>query len=882
VSSLRRVAMRIIGLFGGGSQASSFDEELTSHLEMHVEDNIRAGMSPEQARRAALVRLGGVEATRLAYRDQGTLPWVEDLVQDLGFALRQLTRTPVLALTGILTLAAGMGASVSILALVDAALLEPLPYHDPGRLLDVTESTPQIPRANLSYADYLDWRAQSTTLRSLDVYNGRGQPLRTSEGTVLVPGVRVSSGFFRTLGVTPVLGRDFAPEEEAPGAPPVVILSDSAWRTRYGGRRDVIGETATLGGIAHTIVGVLPRGFHFAPQGRAELWVPLQPTDGCEQRRSCHNLVGVGRLKEGVSIEAARDEIREIAARLEREYPDSNRGQGASVLPLSEAIVGEVRPTLLTLLGGAGLLLLIGCVNVTSLLLVRSEKRRRELAVRTALGASGARLLRQFVAESLVLVGAGAALALLIAKDAPGLLLRLLPDGIREGLPFLEGTSIGLRMLAVTVAVAASATALFALVPAAQVRLARLQDGLVEGARGATGTAWRRFGFRLVALELATATVLLTGAGLLGRSLARLLDVDLGFRPDHLVATYLAAPDFRYPEEEDLRRLGREVESEVTQMPEVRSAGLVSVLPVSFNGNTLWIRFEGRPYAGEHNEVNFRDISAGYLATIGATLVRGRTLTEADTAESPRVALVNQALVRQYFGDLDPIGQRFGDTSLTPESIREIVGVVADVRDGPLDAEIWPAVYFPFDQAPDGFFAVVARTEQEPEAVLRSLVAAVQRVDADLGTVGEAVIRQRIHDTPVAALRHSATWLVGGFAMLAVLLGAVGLYGVTAYSVGQRTREIGLRLAMGAQRRSVVALVLGETARVTAIGLMLGLAGAVATGAAARALLFETPPWDIPILLGVSAVLALVALLASYVPARRAVAVDPMEALRAE
>jgi len=882
VSGLRRAAARLLGLIRGDERTRSFDEELASHVEMHVEDNIRAGMSPEQARRAALRELGGIEPTRRAYREQASLPWVEDLAQDLAFAVRQLVRTPVFALTAILMLAMGMGASVAILAFVDAALVAPLPYREPARLLAVTESTPQIPAANLSYLDYLDWKQQSTTLSSLEVHSGRGQALRTADGTVLVPGARVSSGFFGALGVTPALGQDFAPGEDAPGAPPVVILSDATWRTRFGGQESVIGETLTLGGVGHTVVGVLPTGFHFAPRGKAELWVPLQPGDGCEARRSCHNLNGVGRLKDGASVEAARDELTRIAASLENEYPDSNRGQGASVMPLSEAFVGQVRPTLLTLLGGAGLLLLIACVNVTSLLLVRSESRKRELAVRRALGASRGRLLRQFVVEAVVLVAAGGSAALLLAKDAPRLLLRLLPESTQVNLPFLETASLDPRVLAGAGVMALGATILFSLVPAARLRSTAFREHLVEGSRGSSGTTWRRLGFRLVALELATATVLLAGAGLLGRSLMRLLDVDLGFQPGHLVATHVAAPDFRYPEAEDLRRLGRRVESEVGRLPGVRTVGLVSVLPVSFNGNTTWIRFEGRPYAGEHNEVLFREVSAGYFDTVGATLVRGRGFTPADVDGSPRVVLVNQQLVRTYFQGIDPVGQRIGDTELTPESITEIVGVVADIRDGALDDEIWPAVYYPFEQSPTGFFAVVARTGPEPQALLPSLVATVRGIDPDLGTVGDAVIRQRILDSPVAALRRCAAWLVAGFALVAVLLGGVGLYGVTAYSVGQRTREIGLRLAMGAQRRSVVGLVLGETARVAALGIGLGLAGAVAAGTATRALLFDTPPWDVPTLLLVAVVLAGVALLASWIPARRAVSVDPIEALRTE
>jgi macrolide transport system ATP-binding/permease protein len=879
---LRAAMARLVGLASRGHLDDAFDEELASHLQLHIDDNLRAGMTAEDARRNALLRLGGLESTRQAYRERSSVPVVEHLGQDLRFALRQLMRTPGFTVTAILTLALGMGAAVAIYAFVDAALVEPLPYLNPTRLVNVTETTPQIPRAALSYHDYLDWKRLNTVFSSLDVHIGRGQSLSTPRGIELVPGARVSDGFFRTLGVAPVLGRDFHAGEDLPGQPDTVILSYAAWHARFGGRRDVIGKTVTLSGIPHTIVGVLPERFQFAPQGRAEFWTPLHASVGCDVRRSCHALSGVGRLKDGVTVEEALAQTKGIAAQLERQYPDSNRGQGASVVPLANVIVGDIRPMLLLLLGGAGLLLAIACVNVVSLLLVRSEGRKRELAVRSTLGASTGRLIRQFVTEAFVLVAAGTGLGLLLASSAVQLLFALISEDMRANMPYLDGVGLNARVTACAGLLALVATALFSLAPAVRVRFSELREGLAEGTRGSSGNTWRRLGFKLVVLELATAMVLLVGAGLLGQSLYRLLNVDLGFEPDRLATVQVAAPGSHFESDEQQTRLGRDVISRVARLPGVSSVGLVDLLPVSFNGNTDWIRFVGRPFNGEHNEVNARVVSTGYFTTVRARLLRGRGFTDADTAGAPRVAIINQTLARKYYPGEDPIGKRYGDTSLTPSSMKEIVGIVDDIKEGPLDSEIWPAEYLSFEQDPDNFFAVVARTSQTEASVLPAMSAAIRGIDPDLGTRRDAVMRDRIQDSPAAYLQRSSAWLVGGFAALALLLGVVGLYGVISYSVSQRTREIGLRLAMGAQRRSVYELILGEAGRLIGVGLVLGLVCSIAVATLMRTLLFNTPPWDVPTLAGVAAVLACAAMLASYIPARRAASVNPIEALRAE
>jgi predicted permease len=875
------VRLRLRSLFSRTRVEEELEEELRYHLARQVEEDIAAGMTHEEARRAAIRSAAGVEQRKEECRDARGVSLIDNLVQDARFAGRQLAKSPGFTFTAVLMLALGMAASVAIFGFVDAALIRSLPYRNPSRLVSVTETTPEIPRANLSYPDYLDWKRLNSVFSSMDVHVGRGSLLRTATGTELVSGARVSGGFFRTLAVVPALGRDFFAGEDLPDAPDTVILSHAAWQKRFGARGDVIGQTVTLNAVPHTIVGVLPHDFQFAPRERAEFWTTLRPVAGCDLRRSCHHLRGIGRLKDDVSIPAALAEMKTLASQLETQFPDSNRGQGAIVEPLSEVIVGDIRPILLVLLAGAGLLLLIACVNVASLLLVRAESRTRELAVRTALGASRGRLIRQFVTEGLVLVAAGGGLGLACASWAMQLLVRLIPADMMKGMPYLDGLGLNWRVVACAAAIAVVATIVFSTTPVLRLSSSKAGMGIAAGSRGSSGNTWHRLGFKLVVLELATATVLLAGAGLLGKSLYRLLDVELGFQPDHLATLQIVVPR-SYATDERVVALGRQIVSRAAGLPGVESAGIASVLPVSFNGNTDWIRFVGRPYNGEHNEVNQRDVSPEYFRALRAKLMRGRFFTDADAASKTRVVIINRTLARRYFPNEDPIGKHFGDTSLSTNSIKEIVGVVDDIKEGALDSEIWPAVYYPFEQDPDTSFSIVVRSSQTDPSVLSTLQAEIHRIDPDIGTARGATMSDRITDSPIAYLRRSSAWLIGGFAAVALLLGAIGLYGVVAYSVSQRTREIGIRLAMGAQRGSVHHLILREAARVTTIGILLGLVCAVAGATLMRNLLFSTPPWDMPTLAAVAAVLGLSALLASYIPARRAASVDPVEALRAE
>ena len=804
------------------------------------------------------------------------------LFQDFRYSLRQLRKSPGFAATAILVLALGMSASVAIFAFVDAALIKPLPYANPDRLVDVTESAEMFPRANLSYPDYLDWKRLNTVFSSMEVYNGTGYLLRTADGTTPAPGVRVSDGFFGTLGIAPILGRDFYAGEDLPSAPHTVILSYSTWRNRFGGRKDVIGEAVSLSGIPHTIVGVLPADFQFAPRGNAEFWTTLHADDHCSKSRGCHNFDGIGRLKDGITVAMALANMKTIAKQLEQQYPADNRGQGASVLPLSEVIVRDIRPIFLVLLAGAGLLLVIACVNVSSLLLVRSESRKREIAVRGALGASRGRLIRQFMTEGIVLVGAGCLLGLLAADGAMRILISLISTDMLAYMPYLIGIRLNLHVLAFAGTVCIFAAILFALPPVLRLPLTRLREGLTEGGRGYAGTFWRRFGANLVVVELAIAVVLLVAAGLLGKSFYRLLHVDIGFQSEHLATVGVQLPEVTYAKDPQIVAVAHQIVNRISSLPGVESVGLTTVLPVSFNGNTTWIRIVGQPYNGEHNEVNQREVNSALFTTLRAKLSRGRYFTEAEDKSKPLVVLINQALARKYFPGQDPIGKKIGDTSLSEKSLAEVIGIVDDVKDGSLDSEIWPAVYYPFNQNTDSDFSLVVRTSDAEQSLLPTMVAAIHEIDPGIGTRDESTMIDRINDSPTAYMHRSSAWLVGGFAALALCLGVVGLYGVIAYSVTQRTREIGVRMALGAQRSSVYQLILREAGWLVGVGICVGLLCSVAAASLMGSLLFGVRAWDVTTLAAVAVVLACSALLASYIPARRAAKVDPMVALRYE
>jgi macrolide transport system ATP-binding/permease protein len=785
-------------------------------------------------------------------------------------------------LTAVLILALGMGVSVSIFGFVDAALLEPLPYANPGRLMSVNESNMESPRWPLSYADYLDWQQMNKSFSSLDVYGGAGYLLRTSSGADPVQAERVSGGFFQTLGVHPMLGRDFGPGENRPGGPNVVLLSFGAWLHRFGARGDVVGQTVDLDNTAYTVIGILPRSFSFAPSGNAEFWVPLNSLSPHEKMRTFYNFWGIGRLRDGVTIQAGLAEMSGIAKQLQRQYAITGRDLSASVVPLSEIIIGDVRPILLTLLGAAGLLLLIACVNVASLVLVRSESRRREIAVRRALGATRARLVLQFVTESLLLALFGTLAGVIVACEIMRLLARLVPKDMAANMPFLEGVGLNAHTGAFAAAIALLAALLLAPTPMSRLSFLEIRDALADGNRGAAGRLWRRLGADLVVVELAIAVVLLVGAGLLGQSLYRLLHVPLGFDPNRLSTVQVMAPDTVYTSDEQTVGLYREIARRVSSLPGVESVGMTSMLPVQCNCAIDAIQFPGRPYHGEHNEVDERHVSAEYLSTLKASLLRGRLFSDAEDVSRPGVTVINQALARKYFSGQDPIGQRIADDEFGQPHTWQIVGVVDDVREGPLDVDTSPAEYFPINQTRDHYFSLAVRTRQDPGALLPVLVSTLHQIDPRLGVSDEATMNEQIDTTQVALLHRFSAWLVGGFAVMALALGVVGLYGVIAYLVSQRTREIGVRMALGAQRSSVYALIMRQAGWLTVAGLAVGLVCSVGASLLMRNLLFGVRAWDAATLGCVTVLLGLTSMAASFLPARRAASVNPTDALRAE
>lgn len=882
MKSLRAWLRRLTGIVPSQQSEQDFSAELESHLQMHIDDNLRAGMTPANARRDAIRHLGGLERTRQAHRERRTIPFLESLLQDLSFSLRQLRRSPGFTIIAILMLSLGIGASVAIFAFVDAALIKPLPYSDPTRLIDVAERGAAFPRSNLSYLDFRDWQRMNKVFISIEAYNGTGYLLATPSGVEPVPAVRVTDGFFRTLGVRPILGRDFYSGEDQPNAPATAILPYSTWQHRFGGRKDVIGHVVSLDGNPTTIIGVLPQDFQFAPRGNAEFWTTTRQLTSCEQRRSCHNLFAIGRLKSGVTLATAQTEMTAIAKQLEIQYPGSNRDQGAALAPLSELIVGDIRPILLVLLGGALLLLIIACVNVASLLLVRSESRRREFAVRGALGASRWRLIRQFLTEGLVLVSIGAITGLAAGYASMHLLLGLIPKSMLSSMPYLSRLTVDAHVVLFAAGISLVAAAIFSLTPVLRLPVSSMRAALNDGDRGSAGTLWRRLGANLVVLELSIAVVLLVGAGLLGKSFYRLLHVDLAFEPSHLSTLNISIPRKSYPKDEDVVVITRQVLARVSTLPGVTSAAVTSVLPTSGNGNTDWIRVVGHPFHGEHNEVNERDVSVDYFKTLQTPLLSGRVFTEQEDRTRPRVTVINKAFADKYFPGEDPIGKKYGGGDLKPESIKEVIGIVDNIRESSLDGEIWPAEYKPYNQDPDTFFGLTVRTSGDDKSLLPALASAVHQVDPGIGTIDPQTMQQRIDGSPAAYLHRSAAWLVGGFAALALLLGVIGLYGVIAYSVSQRTREIGVRMALGAARGSVYQLVLKEAGRLTVIGIAVGILCSVLAATFLRKLLFGTESWDLPTLAGVALLLGTAALLASFIPAHRAASINPMEALRAE
>jgi macrolide transport system ATP-binding/permease protein len=869
-------------MFGWGGRRSRLLEEFEAHIESEAAENIAAGMSAEEARRAARKKFGNTLTA--AEGAQQVWGWVglERLVQDVRYAVRQLRRDTGFFATSVIVLALGLFASTAIYAFVDAVLVKPLPYRQPERLVALYEHIPVGDRYHLSYLDYQEWRKRNRVFRSLDVYRPEPVTLRNAEGAEEARGAFVSDGFFRTLGVAPSMGRDFLSGEEDVSAERVVVLSYGAWQRRFSGDTGVVGRSTTINGEPYRVVGVLPSGFHFAPVGPAEFWLTLRGR--CKDNFGCFPFYGVARVKDGVTQATAAENLTGVSAELALEYRKSNRDRTSTVLPLTQAILGDTRPMLIALLSGAALLCLIGFVNVSSLLLVRTESRRREIAVREALGASRVRLTRQFIVEGFVLAGCGFAVGLALTFFSLGALKGQIPAHALAGMPYLEQMEWNARIPVFAGGVAILGGVLFAAAPVSHLLLMNMNEGLRTSGRSSSGRSWRRSGASLVVVELAITVVLLVSAGLLAKSFYRLLHVDMGISTERLAMVHVLRLG-KWDDDERNLALEKELVARITRLPGVESVSLAAE-PVVGSGEgfvSLFTHFRiaGRSYVGEGNEALDQTIGMGYFETLGARLVAGRSFAATDDRTLTRVVVINETMAREEFGGESPLGRRIV-SQYDPEHPAEIVGVVADLKDGALDSKPTSAVYRPFDQSPLNSFYVSFRTSQAAGAVLPSVVHAARQVDPGLIVNGEETMADRISNSETAYLHRSAAWIVGAFAGIALVLGTVGLYGVIASSVTQRRREIGLRVALGAQRSSVYRLVMQESAWLSVAGVAGGLLCSLVATMTLRGLLFGVSRCDGVTMLTVAGVLLAASLVASYLPARRAASVDPMEALRAE
>jgi putative ABC transport system permease protein len=864
------------------------DDELRFHLDMKTQELIDAGVPPHDALRQARAQFGDIEYTRryMHRTDRGRMlqehraELGDELRQDIHFSLRQLARNPGFTAIALITLALGIGANTAIFSVVHGVLMRDLPYAEPTRLLRVFSATDGYQSA-VSPADFNDWSKQSKTFSALAASATSTVNLTGSGVAERFTQARVSANMFQLLGVRPTLGRAFAPGEDAEGAPRVVILSDGLWRGRFGADPHIVGKHITLDGYSTEVIGVAPPEMRYPEP--VDMWLTTRFTtrELSDAGRGARWIEVIGRLGPGVRPEQARSEMATIARRLEQQDPRHNTGYGVQLVAMQDELVGTVRQPLIILLAAVGFVMLIACANVASLMLGRTAAREAELAVRTALGAGRGRLVRQLLTESVCLAIIGGGLGLGLALWGTRVLVALAPQDI----PRLYDVRVDAPVLLFTLGATALAALLFGAIPALHASAGQLASTLREGNRGSrTRPGSARARATLVVAEMTLALMLLAGAGLLLKSFARLREVNPGFVPGRVATFTVTLSPVKYGTSDQQRAFATTLLDKVRAIPGVDSAGLTFGLPLSGTGFVLSFEVAGRPAPAPNAEpeAQVRMASPGYFGTMGIPLKRGRAFSPSDRNGAPRVFVISEETARRYFPGEDPIGRKiqFGWSRDGDRLAGEIVGVVGDVRQAKLSGELTPHAYVPFDQWPVEELTVVMRTRTDPTATLRAARTVVESLDRDL-PVYDAVTLDTLVSKSLGQPRFYLLLLIV-FAGLAVVLAAVGIYGVMAYTVQQRTREIGIRIALGASAERVVGMVVRRGLTLAVLGVALGTAGAYAVTRVLRSLLYGVGERDPLTFVAVAVLLALVALLASWVPARRAARVDPLAAMRAE
>lgn len=877
---------RIRALFRHRTVERELDEELRFHFDREVEKYMKRGLSEEEAKRQARLLFGGHEQVKENCRDAQGTSFIELTLDDTKYAIRQLFLNPTFALVMILTLALSIGANSAIFSVVDGVLLKKLPYPQPEHLVRIFLSSQQYPKFPLNPWDFLDFRARNHSFETTAAFT-RGDVQISGDGEpVKLNGFGITSGYFRVLGLRPEIGREFDFQAEIPGNGLQVIISDRLWRTRFGADPNIIGRKITLNMQPFTVIGVMPAGtehpgnvYHSLAYGESvDIWWPFSFTGNSNQRAS-HFIEGIARLKPSVSVERARAEMNAIMTEIGREHGFS--GWNVLVIPLYTEVVGATRQMLLVLLGAVGIVLLIACANAANLLMARASARQREIAVRLAMGAPRLRVVRQLLTESLLISCAGGLLGLLLAFVGVRALVSLLPADF----PRANDIHVSWPVLLFTLAVSLATGILFGLAPALQASRTDPKEGLQKTSRGTTaGRHQNRLRSALVMAEVGLASVLLIGAGLMLRTFLNLIHLDPGFREDHLLTATLSLPHAEYKNDAQAAQFYDRLVTELNGLPGVVSAGAGSDLPwTGYDENMGGFEIEGKKAPPKDDfHARYHMATPGYFSAMGIPLLEGRTFTPADRDGTPKVLIINQVMAKLYWPGEDVVGKRvsFEDNPKKDSDWTTIVGVVGDVKDQPNSPIAQNAFWWPESQSGQSDMSIAIRTQSDPRQVADALRNVVHQLDPELA-VADVKEMNQVVDSSVATPRLTFV-LVGLFAGLAILLAAIGAYGVISYSVSQRTPEFGLRVALGAQRRDLLRMVLAQSAKLALAGIAIGLVLALSLGQVVKSLTYAVSIADPAILVSVVLLVFGVALLACYVPARRATKADPMIALRAE